>query len=1445
MSFSVIGAAKMITVVSPAASTNVSRGVDFQITWTSQNITGNVKIELYKASSLLSVISSSASNSGSFTWAVPPSLAAASDYTVKITSLSDTSVSGTSGVFSIVTSSRQYSETVLSSSAFIGGGTARGWSGDDKSWLYTLPFSFPYYGSSYSAVYVNSNGYLDFASPVPDWEPDISKLIVSKRICPFWSDLTVSEIYIHQPSSDSVCIRWAGTVCATGSALNIEAVLHKNGKVRFNYGAGNLAASPPVTGMSAGDGKSYDLSCYYGLTAFGNINSEEFTPLNGAPQTAVIKLEPQPAPGGAGNPSAYTTVITGAQTDISASAGVGYRFYAWTCDEGAVFSSQTPGSKVSVSNNRKIFANFISSAAGTLGAWGDNASGQLTMNSVTAKKTYPVYIADQAGTPVSGLSAVSAGYYHTLALSSSGTVLAWGNNSSGQLGDGTAVTRRSPVTTLRADGSVFSGVIKISGGAYHSLAITSDGIVWAWGGNSKGQLGDGTTTDRKNPVQALKSGGSAITGAVDVSAGYDHSLALLADGTVYAWGGNSKGQLGNGSQTDQPGAVQVKNSNGTPFTNAAKICAGECSSFAVSSGAYLYSWGDNSSGQLGAGSQTPYRLYPATVKKSDGVTDFSNIAGVSIKRKTAAALTGSSDYGVYVWGDNSSGQVFGGYAALVYYPVRLFGGSEYSAVAAGGSHVLALRNEGRISAWGGNSLGQLGDSTSVTPVSPVATAYASDKPLVSASLITAGADFSCALFASPPVTPHLSGDFNGDGKSDLLFAGVSSQSDLLSFMSGVSPSVSVALPLASASSAAVAVGDFNGDGFADVIIRDSSAGTVQVWLLKNGAVISSGTVFGGDPSWKIIAAADFDGDGRDDILWQHETTAQTVIYLMDGTTIRQWGIIYDGADKNFKAALAGDLNGDGKADILWRNSSTGNVHGWLMSGFNILSQGVIYNGGDKAWLPVAMGDLNGDGKADIIWRHDNSGQVVCYFMSGLQLLSSAVLYNGADKNWRVAFCGDFNGDGYYDLAWRNISSGSAGIWLMKGSTVLETAEIASGSQGWTLGGDKDAGAAVLSFSITGDGSGSASIPPGPNNIYSNMYYSLSATPASGSRFGGWTLGGDAYISRTADLTARIILYGSSASLSASFLRNAALGDFNADRKADLLWSHVSTGAGSLWLMDGFSKLASGTVYDGGDSGWRIVGKGDLNGDGKCDIVWRHNTTALVVGYLMDGTTLLGWGIIYGGGDANWKVCAVGDVNGDGKADIIWRNSSTGQVIVYLMNGVTMTSYRVIFDSDKNWVPVGSADFDGDSMSDILWRNTSTNAVVIWLMNGFDIKNMGFIYDGSDKAWGPEATGDINGDGKADIIWRNSSTGWTLGYLMDGLTLKQYGNIVQTDSLNWKVSDSGDYNGDGKADMCLRHDATGEVRMLLLNGLSVISSQTVRSGGDANIILIGNVTDSSK
>ena len=191
----------------------------------------------------------------------------------------------------------------------------------------------------------------------------------------------------------------------------------------------------------------------------------------------------------------------------------------------------------------------------------------------------------------SSAQTVAGGSGHTVLVKPDGTVWTWGQNYLGHLGDGTQTARPSPiqVTTL-------ANITAVAAGSNHTLALGINGTVWAWGFNSSGQLGDNSTTMRLAPVVV-----GGLPNVIAIAAGTSHSVALAADGSVWTWGSNAGGQLGNGNLSVTASTVPLRLTGWT----ATAIAAGHAHTLAVRTDGTLWAWGANANGQLGDNSTSP------------------------------------------------------------------------------------------------------------------------------------------------------------------------------------------------------------------------------------------------------------------------------------------------------------------------------------------------------------------------------------------------------------------------------------------------------------------------------------------------------------------------------------------------------------------------------------------------------------------------------------------------------------------------------------------------------------------------------------------------------------------------------------------------------------------------------------------------------------------------
>lgn len=329
---------------------------------------------------------------------------------------------------------------------------------------------------------------------------------------------------------------------------------------------------------------------------------------------------------------------------------------------------------------------------GTVWCWGSNDSGELGSGSgsdTTAEAPTP----RQVGS-LTGAAAVTTGSAHSCALLADATVKCWGQNIDGQLGDGTGglppanVARLTPTLV-----SGLTGVAEVSAGAFHTCARKTDGTVWCWGFNALGQLGDGTTTNRATPVQV-----GGLRGATAITAGGSHTCAIVAGGEARCWGAGNAGQLGVAGSSKAPVAVPG-------LAGLKAISAGTGHTCVIDSAGGAQCWGANASGQLGDGSRT-------SRSAAAGVSGLgSSVASIAAGGTQTCAVTTAG--AAFCWGAGTSGELGDGTTRKDSpTPVAVSGiGAGAVAVAAGASFNCALLSTGTVQCWGDGYSGQTGTGT--------------------------------------------------------------------------------------------------------------------------------------------------------------------------------------------------------------------------------------------------------------------------------------------------------------------------------------------------------------------------------------------------------------------------------------------------------------------------------------------------------------------------------------------------------------------------------------------------------------------------------------------------------------------------------------------------------------------------------------------------------------
>ncbi len=365
-------------------------------------------------------------------------------------------------------------------------------------------------------------------------------------------------------------------------------------------------------------------------------------------------------------------------------------------------------------------------ADGQVRCWGYGAFGQLG-NDATGDQYLPVAVTNTTGSgPLTGVTRLSSGWSHSCVVVDGGQVRCWGENGDGQLGNGSRTDSPRPVVVSNDAGTgPLTGVVAVSAGEAHSCALKSNGQVRCWGDNSQGQLGDGTATDRLRPVAVSNPGGTAnLTDVAEVSAGGYFSCARLANGKARCWGSNFFGQLGDGTTVNRLRPVAVSNMSGTgALQEVAKVSAGRWHTCARLTNGQARCWGDNEDGQLGDGT-TVDRLRPVAVSNATGGNALQNVRKISAGTWHTCAQLSSGQ--ARCWGANAFGALGDGTTTSRLRPVTVSDPAGtgaltgVSGISAGEyRHSLALVDGDQARAWGYNFTGQLGDGTTTNRSRPV------------------------------------------------------------------------------------------------------------------------------------------------------------------------------------------------------------------------------------------------------------------------------------------------------------------------------------------------------------------------------------------------------------------------------------------------------------------------------------------------------------------------------------------------------------------------------------------------------------------------------------------------------------------------------------------------------------------------------------------------------
>ncbi|MCW5548599.1 MAG: immunoglobulin domain-containing protein [Opitutaceae bacterium] len=461
-----------------------------------------------------------------------------------------------------------------------------------------------------------------------------------------------------------------------------------------------------------------------------------------------------------------------------------------------------------------------------------------------------------------------------------------------------------------------------------------------------------------------------------------------------------------------------------------------------------------------------------------------------------------------------------------------------------------------------------------------------------------------------------SGDFNGDGRPDLLWQDRVEGDIYVWFLqgTGVTGGTYVQTTLTKEWTAA-AVADFTGDGLAEILVENRTTGERGIWVLEGydaGRLIDLGLV---GQEWTMAAAADLIANGTPDIVWQNVRTGERYVWYMQGTSLAG-GAYLETRGREWEIVAAADFDRDGWPDLWWQNGLTGDRQIWLMAGLS--RNGTVELGTqDASWGMDTVADFNADGELDVVWTKRGVKPVADFNRDGrpdtvwqhtgtgerrLRLMNPAeygawVDLPALETDWMIGAVGDFDGDGYADLVWEHRITGERYLQMMPSGQPGVRVDLPTLDPAWRFAGSAD---------FNGDG-------------YADIL--LRHTGTGQARY--WYMEG-----------ATVQAEEAMAIVIPSVWEIAAMADFDGDGQTDILWRHTGTGEGYYWFMNGpdyregrYMELVIAPV-------WRIVQAGDFNDDGHAHILWRHAGTGESYLWIMRGTRYLR-GVELGVTDPAW------------------------------------------------------------------------------------------------------------------------------------------------------------------------------------------------------------------
>jgi len=974
--------------------------------------------------------------------------------------------------------------------------------------------------------------------------------------------------------------------------------------------------------------------------------------------------------------------------------------------------------------------------------------------------------------PALGVISMSAGGRHTVFILSDGSLWGMGTNGYGQLGDGTTTERRHPIR-------IATGVVAASAGTNHTLFLKADGSLWGVGNNSDGNLGDGTLSERHQPVQVA-------TDVAAVSAGNTHSLFLKRDGTLWGMGRNLGGMLGQGSATaPQKIPLQIA-------TEVLTMSAGEMSSAFVKTDHSLWMMGNNGYGQLGDGT-TIDKLVPTLIS--------TEVISVSVGELHSAFL--KIDRSLWAMGNFYAIQT--GANANVVTPVQVDTG--VSLASANDMITLYLKPDRALWATGTNAYGAFGDGSA-----PSYAGAQSPHPVGSDMIDVSmgGNAFSLRLKsdgtllgAGLSIHGELGTEVNTDYNSAIVITGgpiVAPAAPASVTVTEGSPLQMTRLTWSHAIGARryeVWRNNTNSSATATRVAADLTTNFCEDFTVENGSYyywiksigLGGNDTFSEPTTVNLENGPDIASQPSDAQVLKGQAAQFSVTMVGASPFNYQWQLRQSGEDVWNDLADGGQYSGVTTATLT--------INGVQIATnsedqFRCIARNETgFATTNAATLIVSSGlstDFNSDNKPDLVLQNFTTGARSILLTPGTTFVSETNL-SPLSNRWSIATTADFNGDGQPDLLLQDSQTGERKVRLMNGTTAENDVALESVPPDWSI-------AATADFN-------------GDNRVDILWQHTTGLRHV-------WFMNGT---TRIGDVSLGSVPPEWSI---------AAAADFNGDDKPDIVWQHTS-GLRHLWYMNGTAVIGDASLGSVPPE-WSIAMAADFNADGHPDILWQNTVTRQCFLWYLNGITQIAYadlGVLYPG----WSLAGVPattppravthDFNQDGKPDLLLQYPD-GMQFVWLMDGTTRTGSLHLGGASAGWTIATTADFNDDGQTDIVLQNLTTGERKVRTTNAWPVE---ISLETVPPEWSIAAAGDFNGDGKPDLLWQHP-TGLRHLWFMNGTT--RIGDTsLGSVSPEWSIAAAADFNGDGKPDIVWQH-ATGLRYVWFMDGAAVIGDASLGS-----------------